>query len=368
MTTDPTSPQSLPEVAQLAIQNRRDITALSETFSGFAERITAAHERMAQALEDLIQDGREQRVQFTVFTDGLNELRSQVADLTSAQQRTDASVAALTEAQQQTNDRVTRLEEQMSALTSQVSRLTEAQQQTNDRVTRLEEQMSALTSQVSRLTEAQQQTNDRVTRLEEQMSALTSQVSRLTEAQQQTNDRVTRLEEQMSALTGQVSRLTAVLQQTNDRMARLSGRVANLSGGRYEKGASRLARRRIRRLLNLTEAMITHTEWEPGTVLYDAVDSEALTESEAEDLDRVDLVITGHDEAGNIVHTAVEISVTIEPGDVTRSARRAAILRKASSQTVHAAVVGSVSTPEVVAMAESRNVIMLTIPAPADEN
>ena len=206
--------------------------------------------------------------------------------------------------------------------------------------------MSALTSQVSRLTEAQQQTDERVARLEEQMSALTSQVSRLAEAQQQTNERVTEM---------------------NDRMTILSGRVSNLAGGRYEKGASRLARRRIRRLLNLTEATITHTEWEPGAILYDAVDSEVMTESEAEDLDRVDLVITGQDEAGNIVHTAVEISVTIEPSDVTRSARRAALFRKATGQTVHAAVVGSITTPEATAMAESRNVIILTIPAPTDD-
>ena len=179
------------------------------------------------------------------------------------------------------------------------------------------------------------------------VSNLTASIAGLSEAQQQTNDRVTEM---------------------NGRLTSLSGRVANLSGGRYEKEAARLVPRHVRKQLNIINAAVTHTDWEPGPLVSNAVNSDAITDADAEDLNRIDLVITGQDGTGNTVHAAAEISITVEPSDVTRAASRATILRKATSQTVHAAVVGSVSTPEAAAVAESRNVIIVTIPAPTYEN
>ena len=204
------------------------------------------------------------------------------------------------------------------------------------------------------MTDAQQQTNERVTRLEDQLSSLSSQVSNLTasvsaltDAQQQTNERMTDM---------------------NDRLSTLSGRVANIAGGRYETEAARLVPRHVRRYLNLVNATITHTSWEPGDVVSAAVNSDDITDAEAKDLNRADLVITGQNDAGNTVHVAGEISITIEPSDITRSASRADILRKATGQIVHATAIGTEATTDAIDAAEHQHVTILTIAAPTEED
>ncbi|MDE2786290.1 MAG: hypothetical protein OXL37_06465 [Chloroflexota bacterium] len=264
MTTADTPPQTLPEVAQLAMENSQNIATLIEKFSELAattaqvasemaDQLAAAHERLVQTVAGLVQ---EDRARLATLTTGLDNLRTDVSNLT-------ASIAGLSEAQRETNDRVT---------------------------------------------------------------------------------------------------------QMNGHLTTLSGRVANLTGARYEKEASRLAQRHVRKQLNIINAAVTHTDWEPGPLVSNAVNSDEITDAEAEDLNRIDLVITGQDGTGNTVHAAAEISITVEPSDVTRAASRADILRKVTGQTVHAAVVGSSSTPEAIAMAERCKVIILTIPAPANEN
>ena len=167
MATANTPPRTLPEVADLAMENSRSIAVINEKISELtattaqvasemADQLAAAHERLVQTVAGLVQ---EDRARLATLTTGLDNLRADVSNLT-------ASVSALTDAQQQTNERVTRLDDQLSALT-------DAQRQTNERVTRLDDQLSSLSSQVSNLT---------------------ASVSALTDAQQQTNERVTRLD------------------------------------------------------------------------------------------------------------------------------------------------------------------------------
>ena len=247
MTTADTPPQSLPEVVQLAMQNRRDIAALIETVNTMAERLTAAHERMVETLTSLIQ---EDRGHIAVLTTGLSEL--------------------------------------------------------------------------------------------------TDKVGRLTGAQQQTNDRLTEM---------------------NGHLTTRSGRVANLSGDRFEKEVIRLATRISRRQLNLADATVTHIGWDFTTIaVSDIADLDGITDSEAEDLNRADLIITGHDDAGHTVHVVAEISVTIESTDITRSDRRAAILQKATGQTVRAVAIGNEAAPEAIALAGSQQVTILTMPPPANDD
>ena len=50
----------------------------------------------------------------------------------------------------------------------------------------------------------------------------------------------------------------------------------------------------------------------------------------------------------------------------TTELNRAAILRKALGQAVHATVIGSDTTPEAIALAEAQRVIIMTAPRPAD--
>ena len=266
-------------------------------------------ERLTAAHERLVQTVtsllQEDRAQLSALTDSLGELRGQVAVLTEAQQRTSDSVGTLTEAQQRTND------------------------------------------SVGTLTEAQQRINDSVGTLTDGLNELRIQVAALTDAQLQTNNRATEM---------------------NGHLTSLSGQVANLTGGRYEREVARLAPRYAKRQLNLVDATITHTSWEPGEVVSAAVNSDDISDAEAEDLNRADLVITGGDTAGDTIHAVAEISVTVEPTDVIRSARRAVILRKATGQVVHAIAIGNDATPDAIALAKSHNATILTVPAPAERD
>ena len=250
--------------------------------------------------------------------------------LTAAHERLVQTVTSLL---QEDRAQLSALTDSLGELRGQVAVLTEAQQRTSD--------------SVGTLTEAQQRTNDSVGTLTDGLNELRIQVATLTDAQLQTNNRATEM---------------------NGHLTSLSGQVANLTGGRYEREVARLAPRYARRQLNLVDATITHTSWEPGDVVSAAVNSDDISDAEAEDLNRADLVITGGDTAGDTIHAIAEISVTVEPTDVIRSARRAVILRKATGQVVHAIAIGNDATPDAIALAKSHNATILTVPAPAERD
>ena len=208
-----------------------------------------------------------------------------------------------------------------------------------------------------------------------------SSLAALTEAQQRTDAslstlavKVAEIADGLNELRTQVAALAAAQTQTNERLTEMSGRpgaisgqMSNLVGGQYEKEAARLAPRAARRVLGLINVTIQHTAWEPGTIVSDAVDSDMITNAEALDLNRIDLVMTGQDHNGGAVQVAAEISITIEPSDVTRSADRADILHKATGIPIIATAIGNDATPDAITLAENRQVAILTITtAPTD--
>ncbi len=257
-------------------------------------------------------------------------------------------IEALTDLVRQMAERLTAAHERMVQTVtsliqedrSSLAALTEAQQRTDA-------SLSTLTVKVAEIADGLNELRAQTATLTDGLNELRTQVAALTDAQQQTNNRMTEM---------------------NGRLTSLSGQVANLTGGRYEREVARLAPRYARRQLNLVNATITHTSWEPGSVVSAAVNSDDITDAEAEDLNRADLVITGGDTAGDTIHAIAEISVTVEPTDVIRSARRAVILRKATGQVVHAIAIGNDATPDAIALAESHNATILTVPAPAERD
>ena len=237
----------------------------------------------------------------------IQEDRARLAVLIEAQQRTDASIAVLIEAQQRTD--------------ASIAALTEAQQRTDASVATLAVKVDAFA---------------------DGLNELRVQVLALAATQTQTNERLTEMSGRIGAMSGQMS---------------------NLVGGQYEKEAARLAPRTARRVLGLLNVTVQHTAWEPGTIVSDAVDSDMITNAEASDLNRIDLVMTGQDYNGDAVQVAAEISITIEPNDVTRSADRAHILHKVTGIPIIATAIGNDATPDAVTLANNRQVAILTIPA-----
>ena len=345
MVTQPPHNPDLSAVAELAAQNRRDINALVEQMVEFSTTIRQAVEAMAEQMADayarfvqqVTQAAEEDRAKIAALTDNVATLTNNVATLQEA-------VATLTVAQVQTTARLDDLTEQQAQTNARLDDLTEQQAQTNTRLDDLTEQQAQTNTRLDDLTEQQAQTN---TRLDD-----------LTEQQAQTN---ASLAEHKTETTARFDALTDALAQTNAHLSTLSGHVANISGSRYEQHAARLASRHIRRRLQFSKATVSHKAWQPGAIIDDAADSDRITDAEADQLSRVDLLIGGLDQHGQPAHVAAEISVTIQERDVTRAAQRARILRRVIGQTTVAAVIGADIADDARQSAQRQEVTYIAI-------
>ena len=212
-----------------------------------------------------------------VLSDELLTLPELVRALVEAQRRTEEQVAALVEAQRHTEERVTILEEQVAALIA-------AQQRTEAQVSALIAAQQHTDAQVAALVDAQQHTNQ--------------QIMALTEAQLQTNYRLDTL--------------------TND-MAEVKGIVLEL---RYRDRAYAYFAPLIRRTRVLSGD-------ELDALLEGAIVQGQLSEAEADELLLADLLLRGRRRADNSeVYLVVEVSWKVDPYDVERSVRRAALMSR----------------------------------------
>jgi hypothetical protein len=173
----------------------------------------------------------------------------------------------------------------------QVAALVEAQRHTEERVITLEER-------VATLIEAQQHTDAQVAALVDAQQHTNQQIAALTEAQLQTNYRLDTL--------------------TND-MAKVKGIVLEL---RYRDRAYAYFAPLIRRTRVLSGD-------ELDALLEGAIAQGLLSEAEADELLLADLLLRGRRRADNSeVYLMVEVSWKVDPYDVERSVRRAALMSR----------------------------------------
>ena len=130
---------------------------------------------------------------------------------------------------------------------------------------------------------------------------------------------------------------------------------------RYERAMASKLQLRARRRMGLRDATVSHTEWNLDGLPDSAIDSGDITDAEYDDLCQADVTVTGHDAGGNTVHILAQISFVVEPVDITRAARRAALLRKATGQRVRAAVIGCGATPETEVAAGRYDVAVIIV-------
>ena len=355
MTTTPLA--DLPAVAELAMRNRRDIDALADRMDEFSASIRQAMgamaEQMADAYAGFVQQvsaaAAEDRAKIAALTDNLAALSSVVVSLQE-------SVAALTAAQVQTNAQLDCLA-QAQAKTSAV--LAEYQIETNARLDALAQGQAETNAT---LAEYQIETNARLDALAQGQAETNATMA---EYQIETNARLDTLAqgqaEYQVETNARLDILTEVQTDTRREMTVLSGRIANSVGSRYEQEAARLAPRFVRRLLGFSAAMVTHKAWQPGGIIDVAADSDNITDAEAMDLGRVDLVVSGNDRDGQPSHIVAEISVTVQENDVIRAAQRARILRRATGEAAIAAVIGEEIEDDARHTAEREGVAYIVV-------
>ena len=168
--------------------------------------------------------------------------------------------------------------------------------------------------------------------LDRRLTVLEERVDGLADQQNTTNERLDRMDERFDRI------------ETDQRVMR--GQLNNLNGSDYERRAVRRAPRLVRRHLGVRNASVLVAINRPNgdtiaSLLNDGTDRGVITEDEADELDRADVILLGSSLDGEDVYVVGEISITIDDNDVDRASARARVLQTASDKTTHAAVFGA---------------------------
>ena len=288
--------------------------------------------------------------------------------------RLEEAITALAEAQRRTAEHVAQLEQRVTRLEEAIAALAEAQRRTAEHVAQLEQRVTRLEEAITALAEAQRRTEERVaqleervTRLEEIVAALAEAQRQLAEAQRRTEERVARLEEAVTTLSAEVAALAraqqhaeqqiAILAASVDsltrRMDAMSRDVARLKGFHLQQQYERHAPAYFRALARKIRVLSSE---ELSTFLEEAVEQGRLTDAEADEIIRADIVVRGrHPEEGSDIYLVIEVSWGIGLSDVERAARRALLLSQLGMRTIPV-VAGESITEEAARLAQRLNV------------
>ncbi len=155
-----------------------------------------------------------------------------------------------------------------------------------------------------------------------------------------TDARLGRLEDGQAELKADVTELKAG-------QTRMQGQLNNLTGTDYERKVVKLATRAVRRYFDIRNAQLIHSitnldNFHLANLLEQATDTSTISDDQADDLVRSDLILLGQTPAGEPAYAVAEVSVTIDENDVDRAVQRARILQTASGVGTQAAVIGTV--------------------------
>ena len=221
-----------------------------------------------------------------------------------------------------------------------------------ERIDRLEAAVERLEATVAQLVEVTRSNTERIDRLEAAVERLEATVAQLAEVTRSNTERI--------------DRLVVDAQANTEHLQRISGLVADIAGTQYQRLVARIVHRRLRRALPIPDATVIHTDWNPGPIIDEVAGSDNLFDDEVDDVSVVDFIAAGRDTAGNRAYAAGEISITAQPADVAKAARRAAAVAKALNATVHPVVIGQVIPDDAKAAALERGVTAIEIAPPPD--
>ena len=173
-------------------------------------------------------------------------------------------------------------------------------------------------------------TNERLSRVE-------SDVAELKEGQ-------ARLESGLARLEGDVTELKEGQANLEAGYVRLEGRIGDVAGTVYERRIAKHCRSIANRHLGIKRPKILHSINIPENevlddLVYTAIEAGSITDEQAYDLDLADIIIAAG-APGQADYAVIEVSETIGDSDVDRARERAAVLAKAVSEPVAAAVIG----------------------------
>lgn len=196
----------------------------------------------------------------------------------------------------------------------------------------LPDQLLSLPDLIRALAEAQERT-------EQRLETLTIRVDALAEAQQRTEQRVAELAEaqqQAAVRLGELAEAQRASEVRIDRLAELYGRLATdvdwLKGESLELRFQRHGASYFGRIIRRTHVLSEDERWE---LLEAAEERGLLSRQQVDDLQLADLFVRGR-RAGEPreVYLVVEVSWTIDEGDIERAARRAELLARTGVEAI----------------------------------
>ena len=180
-------------------------------------------------------------------------------------------------------------------------------------------------------------TNERFSRVESNVEELKEGQVRLEAGQAKLEAGQARLETDVAELKEGQVRLEAGY-------ARLEGRIGDVAGTSYERRIAKHCSSIANRYLGIKRPKILHSinvvenEALDG-LMYTAIEAGSITDEQAYDLDLADIIIAAG-APGRADYAVIEVSETIDDGDVDRACERAAILAATVGEPVAAAVIG----------------------------
>ena len=160
------------------------------------------------------------------------------------------------------------------------------------------------------------------------------------------NERLDHMDGRLDRMDGRLGRMDGRLDRIETEQTIMRGQLNNLTGTDYERRVVRRSSRLVRRHLGVRSATVLVAINRPNgdtiaALLNDGAERGVITEDDADELDRADIILRGSSPDGDDIYVVGEISITIDDSDVDRASDRARILRRASGATTHAAVIGT---------------------------
>jgi hypothetical protein len=209
-------------------------------------------------------------------------------------------------------------------LTQELLTLPALVRELTETVAHLADRMDQLAETVTHLAESQQRLTDRMDQLTETVTHLAEGQQRLTEGQEQLTARVDQLTEGQQRLTEGQQRLTEGQQRLTEGQQRLEVQMGEVRGWTLEQRYRTHAPAYFGRLLRQVQAV------DIGRLAE--VLRERLAEQELAEVLLADLILSGRlptPPGPPEIWVVLEVSATVDRGDVERAQRRAALLRQA---------------------------------------
>ena len=259
---------------------------------------------------------------------------------------------------------ITTTVERQDRIEADVAELKAGQAQLAASVQELLESQSRTETNIAELKAGQTRMDSRQDRMETNIAELKAGQTRMDSRQDRMETNIAELKAGQTRMDSRQDRMEGDITELKAGQTRMEGQLNNLTGTDYERKVAKRAPRAARRYLGLRQASVVYGITVPddnriADLLHRATEAGTITDEQAEELERADLILSGVFSDDELSYAVAEVSVTIDEHDVDRARSRARILQDASRALAKAAVIGTAISEANRQRAEQDNVAVV---------